>query len=377
MTTTTDDSLGTIAELQRDLARQHVNATISELAEMPVEQRDQARDWLVNPKPATLPPCLVAFYDEPEPIDDAWLRAELQTNGYPVPTGREIMADEAAAAIDWLQQKTDVVPDWLQQLEQLEQLEQQQRDAEDAARRLQEIREAEADVSRAEAEVNAIKEDLKEAKAAYDARVLRLRETIKRQSSPQRELPFRDGDNHTSNGQATPPPDPAGDESLDILITAKLRTVTGTDIDGLTPKKVEVLTEACGGNTIAKLEKWFRENPHWNGDLPGYGEEWITRLQDAHLAYRQARPMPSEDEPEPEQPLEITDQELANVLMLVELKPSDEQVASWSPAERDAVHEWCDAVFGGRGDLVMPACLADVVPAEMQADPVGYLKGLD
>lgn len=146
-TTKTDDSLGTIAELQRDLARQHVHATISELAEMPVETREQARDWLVNPKPDALPACLVAFYDEPEPA---------------------------------------------------------------------------------------------------------------------------------------------------------------------------------------------------------------------------------------EEPPEITDQELANVLMLVEIAPTDEQVASWTPAERDAVHAWCDAVFNGRDvPELFPACLADVVPVDMQADPVGYLKGRD
>lgn len=377
--TTTDDSLGTIAELQRDLARQHVNATISELAEMPEDNRNAARDWLVNPRPDAMPPFLVAFYDEPDPIDRDWLRGRLDAEGFDVPTDREITDDEAAIAAKWLRDSQPEWPDWLDEFERPEPAEVEATvatgDAEDAARRLQEIRDAEVAVSEAESEMNAIKEDLKDAKAAYEARVLRLRETIKRQSSPQRELPFGDGENHTRNGQATPPPDPAGDETLDVLITENLqRKLDNPSLEGLTSKKVETLIEACGGNTIARLEKWMRDNAQtWASDIPGFKEAWITRLLNAYEAYRMAFPMPS-DEPD-EQPLEITDQELANVLMLVELKPSDEQVASWSPAERDAVHEWCDAVFGGRGDLVMPACLADVVPAEMQADPVGYLKG--
>lgn len=230
-----------------------------------------------------------------EIIDRDWLRAELRDNGHPVPEGRLITDEEAELATVWLGATDDSEPpEWVLRMGD-EPAAKPDADAEDAVRKLQEIRSAESQVAEAESEMNAIKEELKEAKTAFEASVLRLRQVIKRHSSPQRELPFRDGPE-----AAEPPDDPHGDETLDILITAALRKATGTSVDGLTAKKVEVLVEQCGGTKIADLEKWFREKPHWNTDLPGFGEEWITRLQDAHTAYRLAFPMPVEGEADPE-----------------------------------------------------------------------------
>lgn len=65
---------------------------------------------------------------------------------------------------------------------------------------------------------------------------------------------------------------------------------------GMTRKKIEILAAACGGNTIGHFETWMNSNEWWHRDLKGFGEEWITKLQDAHLAFRRAFPVTTEDE---------------------------------------------------------------------------------
>lgn len=65
---------------------------------------------------------------------------------------------------------------------------------------------------------------------------------------------------------------------------------------GLTKKKCEIIAKACGGPTIGDFEAWMQRSEWWHKDLPGFGEEWITKLQDAHLAFRQKYRIPTEDE---------------------------------------------------------------------------------
>lgn len=61
---------------------------------------------------------------------------------------------------------------------------------------------------------------------------------------------------------------------------------------GMTKAKVDALIETVGGKTIGHLEKYQRENIHWTTDTKGFGEEWITKLQDAHEQLRRRFPMP-------------------------------------------------------------------------------------
>jgi len=68
---------------------------------------------------------------------------------------------------------------------------------------------------------------------------------------------------------------------------------------GITPKKIDIIRAACGGNTIGHFETWMTSNEWWHRDLKGFGEDWITKLQDAHLKYRRDFPvLTEEDEPE-------------------------------------------------------------------------------
>ena len=88
--------------------------------------------------------------------------------------------------------------------------------------------------------------------------------------------------------------DEGGDLELTCLITRNLVKLCGDAWSeyGLTKSKVEVLSSAVGGNTIAALEKFQRENTSWNRDIKGFGEQWVDKLQDAHSAIRKKFPMP-------------------------------------------------------------------------------------
>lgn len=64
---------------------------------------------------------------------------------------------------------------------------------------------------------------------------------------------------------------------------------------GMTKKKCESIA-AQVGPTIGHLEEAMRNNEWWHRDLKGFGEEWVTRLQDAHLSFRRQHPMPTEED---------------------------------------------------------------------------------
>lgn len=77
--------------------------------------------------------------------------------------------------------------------------------------------------------------------------------------------------------------DPGADRPLTDLIAF-----------GLTAAKVKLIVEAVGGETIGHLETAMRKNEWWHRDIKGFGETWVTKLQDAHIAFRQRHPMPDE-----------------------------------------------------------------------------------
>lgn len=64
---------------------------------------------------------------------------------------------------------------------------------------------------------------------------------------------------------------------------------------GLTAKKIAAVAASVGGDTVGHLEAAMRANEWWHRDIKGLGEEWITRLQDAHLAFRNDYPVPTEE----------------------------------------------------------------------------------
>jgi ribosome modulation factor len=67
---------------------------------------------------------------------------------------------------------------------------------------------------------------------------------------------------------------------------------------GMTAKKLEVIEAACGGSTIGHFEQWMASNEWWHRDLHGFGETWVTKLQDALLEFRLANPVPAEAGPD-------------------------------------------------------------------------------
>lgn len=79
---------------------------------------------------------------------------------------------------------------------------------------------------------------------------------------------------------------------------------------GLTKSKCETLIAhvevQTGGVSIAHFEAMQRKQEYWYRDIKGFGGEWITKLQDAHLAFRTKYPMPDPDEPsEPKDGVDI------------------------------------------------------------------------
>lgn len=121
-TTTTDDNLATISELQRDMLRQDVRIARSELASLEPEQRQQIRAWLDDLRTGQMPEFLIAYHD---PED---LRCRLAREGFDVPMDREITETEAHDAAVWLdlvaaaEQTGDVAPEWPDWLDPFEDL---------------------------------------------------------------------------------------------------------------------------------------------------------------------------------------------------------------------------------------------------------------
>ncbi|MES2788156.1 MAG: hypothetical protein V4719_00945 [Planctomycetota bacterium] len=88
--------------------------------------------------------------------------------------------------------------------------------------------------------------------------------------------------------------------ALDLsCLGRKALAAIGSDTEGLTDSKIELLKSSIEGSTIAHLEEVQRTNPYWNRDVKGFGEKWIDRLSDAQLAVRLKYPIPVEYFAEP------------------------------------------------------------------------------
>jgi len=134
------------------------------------------------------------------------------------------------------------------------------------------------------------REQAKQCKAAYDLAVGHLL-TVIDDDTPR--LPF-------------PEDDPAhGVEDEGAKLDLGCLTLKGYEIPekyaemeirGLTPKKVEAVKEQIEGQTLGDLEAFQREHQDWDRRISGFGEEWITRLQDAQMVIRELFPVPSEFE---------------------------------------------------------------------------------
>lgn len=100
------------------------------------------------------------------------------------------------------------------------------------------------------------------------------------------ELPFGGEMTVTFNGKSKPA---ATTTSVDQGASRPLEDLIEF---GMTKAKCEKLAEAINGETVGDLEKFQREHEFWNRDLPGFGEEWITKLQDSQEQLRRRYPMP-------------------------------------------------------------------------------------
>lgn len=98
------------------------------------------------------------------------------------------------------------------------------------------------------------------------------------------------------------PPEPVdrgGDMDLICFLKSSLTHNCGEcDAEGLTESKIESLKESIEGDTVKDLEKFQMKHVDWPSKLKGFGEKWIDRLQDAHLAIRTKFPVPDSAEAE-------------------------------------------------------------------------------
>lgn len=69
---------------------------------------------------------------------------------------------------------------------------------------------------------------------------------------------------------------------------------------GIPVKKIDTIRAACGGNSIGHFEVWMNGNQWWHRDLKGFGEQWITTLQDAHFKFRKDYPVLAPEESDAE-----------------------------------------------------------------------------
>ena len=110
-----------------------------------------------------------------------------------------------------------------------------------------------------------------------------------------------DGDDHEDIGPLAKPL--KGQKTISHLGAAEKLGDPGADRPltdliplGLTAAKVKLVVAAVGGETIGHLETAMRKNEWWHRDIKGFGETWVTKLQDAHIAFRQRFPMPDADD---------------------------------------------------------------------------------
>lgn len=146
--------------------------------------------------------------------------------------------------------------------------------------------------------VDGLKAELKEAKEEAESISKELMREIMDAGSGQGKLPFdapkkaEQANGHTPDNP--PPavtwiPASAGRKIVDAGAAASLSSLKKW---GMTDKKLEAIREAVGGDTIWHLEEAMRKNEWWHREIKGLGDEWITRLQDAHLEFRKVYPMP-------------------------------------------------------------------------------------
>jgi len=140
---------------------------------------------------------------------------------------------------------------------------------------------------------------------------------------------------HHEGGGATewtPAVDTGGELDLKCLTRKELAAI-GSDAEGLSAGKIDILRSACEGDTIAKLEAMQRSNPSWNRDIKGFGDKWIDRLQDAHSAVRTHYPMPVESyEPSRDKP---DDEPTAGAVAVVEPQDNPPEIGEAIELEQD------------------------------------------
>lgn len=146
-------------------------------------------------------------------------------------------------------------------------------------------------------------------------------------------------------------PDNGATFDLSSLQRGKLQKITDCDPEwGLSARQVERLKETVNGDTIAHLEKFQRDTFNWEQAIPGFGESTITKLQDAHLAFRIKYDMPESDEstlmdaassnadPDSEQ---MTAHAIERLTKLIDLC---EDVIDLDNSEDQQATEFCDSV---------------------------------
>ncbi len=93
---------------------------------------------------------------------------------------------------------------------------------------------------------------------------------------------------------AAPSPACLADLKLDLGAAMPLSTL---EQFGTTKGITKSVKAVVGGGTVGHLEKFMAANPEfWHRDIKGVGEEKLTKLQDAHLAFRQQNPMVSDED---------------------------------------------------------------------------------
>lgn len=232
-------------------------------------------------------------------IDFGSLDETFKTRGLSLRTATlpQLTEEQVDAVAEWVSSDVsdpDLLPAFFLDLE-IERLTNQ---VKRSAKHQKRIDDAEAHVRRMEGNVEAVKDDLKEAKESLGFAIKKLREAIV--NPPNELLPFPEDDELFDDDSVDPEPAEDVGAKLPLIVLAFKddeqisNLAKERAVKGLTVKRVESLAEQIEGSTIGDLEKHQRENPFWNADLKGFGEEWITRLQDAHMIVREVYPMPSE-----------------------------------------------------------------------------------
>jgi hypothetical protein len=174
---------------------------------------------------------------------------------------------------------------------------------------------ARQDADSAERRWNDLKVQCKSAKAEFDAAISALRTagheidalnegTYERQKTIAEVVPAASKPTTSDVARTLPDTDTVDQPAIDAgaghglmaLCKGPLQKATGCNEDlGLSKVQIEKLQAAVDGSTIGHLEKFQRENRDWNRSIPQFGEAAITKLQDAHSAFR--RKFPQSDSP--------------------------------------------------------------------------------